>query len=56
MFDTMGSGCGTVGRVVTSDTRDQWFESSQRQILFAIDCYKKLYLLKRRKRGREWQH
>ena len=26
-----GSGCGSVGRVVASNTRDPWFESSHRQ-------------------------
>ena len=26
-----GSGCGSVGRAVTSDTRDPWFESSHWQ-------------------------
>ena len=27
----LGSGCGTVGRVVASDTRDPWFESQHWQ-------------------------
>ena len=27
----LGSGCGTVGRVVASDTRDPQFESQHRQ-------------------------
>ena len=34
----LGSGCDTVGKVVASDTRDLRFESSHRQILFAINC------------------
>ena len=33
-----GCGCGTVGRVVTSNTKDHWFESSHRQILFTLNC------------------
>ena len=27
----LGSGCGSVGRAVASDTRDPWFESRHRQ-------------------------
>ena len=33
-YDTLvylGSGCGSVGRAVASDTRDPWFEPSHRQ-------------------------
>ena len=33
-----GSGFGTVGRTVASDTRDPWIESRHRQILFTINC------------------
>ena len=32
-----------VGRAVASDTRDLRFESSHRQILFIVNCIKKLY-------------
>ena len=42
-----GSGGGTVVRAVASDTRDLWFDSSDRQILFPISCIKTF--LKRRK-------
>ena len=31
----MGSGCGTVGRAVASDTRGKGFVSSHQQILFS---------------------
>jgi len=30
---SVGSGCGSVGRAVTSDTRGPWFESSHWQKL-----------------------
>ena len=30
----IGSGCGSVGRVVTSNTRGPWFKSSYRQNLY----------------------
>ena len=33
----LGSGCGSVGRAVASDTRDPRFESSHQQILFTIN-------------------
>ena len=29
--DSLGSGCGSVGRSVASDTRDLWFKSRHRQ-------------------------
>ena len=29
--DQLGSGCGSVGRAVASDTRDLWFESRHQQ-------------------------
>ena len=37
-FRISGSGCGSIGRAVASNTRDPQFESSQRQILFIISC------------------
>ena len=40
--NNMGSGCGSVGRVVASDTRGSWFESRHPQILywtlFIVNC------------------
>ena len=36
----MGSDVGTVGRLVASDTRDPWFESSHPQILVIINLLK----------------
>ena len=48
--ETMGSGCGSVGRAVASDSRGPRFESSHRQkfiyieLLFTVNC-----VLKRRK-------
>ena len=51
----LGSGCGSVGRVVTSYTRGPRFESSHRQKfiehLFTVNYIEKTY---KRKRGREW--
>ena len=47
---SQGSGCGSVGKAVASDTRGPWFESSRRQkficdeYLFPVNC-----VLKRRK-------
>ena len=32
--DLVGSGSGSVGRAVASDTRGPWFESSHRQYLY----------------------
>ena len=50
-FHLDGSGCGSVGRAVASDTRDPRFESSQRQkfifiehVFTTVNC-----VLKRRK-------
>ena len=40
----MGSDCGAVGGAVISDTNDQQFESSHRQILYVLPT-----ALKRRK-------
>ena len=37
-----GSGCGSVGRAVASDTRGPWFESSHRQN-FISNIYCQLY-------------
>ena len=48
----LGSGCGTVGRAVASDTRDTWFESSHRQFLFTV--YRIEERTMRTKRGREF--
>ena len=39
-----GSGCGSVGKPVASDTRDPWFESSLWQTLyftFNVNCIEK---------------
>ena len=48
-----GSGCGSVGRAVASNTRGPQFESGHRQNLywteFTVDCNEK-----KKKRGREW--
>ena len=55
----LGSGCGSVGRVVASDTRGPWFESSQRQkFIFILNiCLLATVYWKdenKDKRGREW--
>ena len=52
----MGSGFGTVGRVVASDTRKPQFESSHRQNFVLNMCLLSTVLKRRklRKRGREW--
>ena len=45
------SGCGSVGRVVASDTRGLQFESSHRQNfihVFTINCIEKTKLKKKR--------
>ena len=39
---TMGSGCGSVGRAVASDSRGPQFESSQQQ-KFILNIYCQLY-------------
>ena len=36
----MTDGCGSVGGVVTPDTRDPRFESSHKEILFTLNCNK----------------
>ena len=50
----MGSGCGSVGRAVASNTRGQRFEPRHRQIftdhLITVNCIEKT----KRKRGQEW--
>ena len=48
----LGSGCGTVGRVVTSDTRGPWFESSLKQI-FIQGIYLLSTVLKGRKQRKK---
>ena len=40
LFSIWGSGCGSVGRAVASNSIDPQFASSHRQILFTIDCFK----------------
>ena len=48
----MGSGCGSVGRAVASDTRDPSFESSHSETfieqLFAVNCVEKTKIKKKR--------
>ena len=34
----MGSGCGTVGRAIDSDTRDPRLKSSHRQLVSTTNC------------------
>ena len=49
-----GSGCGSVGRAVESNTRDTRFDSSHRQNfinLFTIKCIERT---KKENRGCEW--
>ena len=50
-----GSGCGSVARVVASDSRGPWFESSHRQKII-LNIYCQLYWKdeNKEKRGREW--
>ena len=43
----MGSGCGSVGRAVTSNTRDPRFESRLRQTLFTFNCIEKTTIKKK---------
>ena len=52
-MDVLGSGCGSVGRAVASDTRDPRFESSHRQIYIYILnicllCIEKMKIKKKR--------
>ena len=46
-MEPMGSGCGSVGRVVVSDIRDPWFESSHRQIVITINFIEETEIKKR---------
>ena len=53
--DTLGRGRGSVGRVVTSDTRRPWFESSHQKILYwTFYCQLNWKDENKEKRGREW--
>ena len=51
-----GSGCGSVGRAVASDTRGPWFESSHWQKFILNIVYCQLYWKddNKEKRGQEW--
>ena len=42
-FSVIGSGCGSVGRAVASDTRGPWSESSHWQLLYRSFNYCQLY-------------
>ena len=48
MVSKLGSGCGSGGRAVASDTRDPLFEFSQRQILLTLNCIEKTKIIKLR--------
>ena len=43
----MGGGCGTVGRVVISDTKDLQFQSSHWQYFLDVNCVKKTQIKKK---------
>ena len=51
LITTLGKGCGSVGRAVSSDNRDAWFESSHWQCLFTIifilNCVEKIKIKKK---------
>ena len=54
----MGSGCGSVGRAVTSNTRGPRFESSHRQkfinieqLLYTVNCVMKRQKIKKKRPG-----
>ena len=50
---TMGSGCGSVGTAVASDTRGPRFHSShQKTYLFILNCIEKTTI--KEKRDRDW--
>ena len=49
MLDRLGSGCGSVGRAVASNTRGPRFESSHRQKINIELLYTVSFVLKRRK-------
>ena len=52
---TLGSGCGSVGRAVASDSRGTGFESSHRQkFILIIYCQLLMKRRKWRKSDREW--
>ena len=57
VLNSWGSGCGSIGRAVASNTRGPRFESRHRQIfvehLFTVNCIV-LKNKNKRKRGREW--
>ena len=53
LFNLWQSGCGAVGRVVASNTRDPRFESSQRQYYLLSTVLKRR---KKKKRGQEWPY
>ena len=40
MLGKNGSGCGSVGRAVASDTRDPWFEFGHRLIFLTFNSIK----------------
>ena len=46
----MGSGCGSVGRAVASDTRDPRFESDHNQILLSVNWIEKMKIKKKEPR------
>ena len=53
-----GSGCGSVGRAVASDTRGPRFESSHRQkfinieqLLYTVNCVMKRQKIKKKRPG-----
>ena len=57
MQNTRGSGCGSVGRAVASNTRGPRFESRHGQILKSIYLLSTVLFWKdenKGKRGREW--
>ena len=46
-LQTRGSGCGAVGKVIASDTRDLRFKLSHQQILFTSSCIEKTKIKKK---------
>ena len=40
--------CDSVGRAIASNSRDPWFESSHRKILFSMNCFEKPKIKKKR--------
>ena len=54
-FSNLGSGCGSVGRVIVSNTRDPHFESRYRQIYFISNVTNLFWKDEdKEKRGGEW--